>query len=385
MLVYLDNSATTKQAAQVTEAMVSAMEENYGNPSSLHHLGVMAEKALKGARAQVAGALHVSDAEVYFTSGGTEADNIAIRGSAHALRRKGRKLITSQVEHPAVLETFKALEQEGFQPVYLGVDDKGLIDMEELKAELTEDTILVSLMQVNNELGTVEPVLEVGRLLHGRDRLNFHVDAVQAFGKLPMGPVTAAADLVTVSAHKIHGPKGAGALYMKKGAKLKPPITGGGQERNIRSGTENVPGIIGFGAAAAIVCDHLEANAVRMKTVRQYLLDGMKAEIGDIRINSFEDDRCVPSVLNVSFLGVRGEVLLHDLERSQIYVSTGSACSSNKKGQSHVLKAAGLTQEEIEGAIRFSFSHYNTVEEMDYVLIHLKKAVESMRKVLRRG
>ena len=237
---------------------------------------------------------------------------------------------------------------------------------------------------VNNELGTIQPVEEAGALLKGREKLYFHVDAVQSFGKLPMKPVTDIADLVAVSAHKIHGPKGMGALYVRKGTNLRTPVNGGGQEKGLRSGTENVPGIVGFGKAAEITCGDLETRSRKIRQVRDHLMEGIKSEIEDIRINSFEDERCVCSVLNVSFPGVRGEVLLHMLEQGGIYVSTGSACSSHKKGQSHVLKAAGLSDEEIEGAIRFSFSAENTVEEMDIVLDCLKKSVSSIRKVTRR-
>ncbi len=384
MFVYLDNSSTTRQDPQVTRLMCRIMEENFGNPSSLHRLGLEAEKLMKKARQQVAQSMGAAAGEIFFTSGGTEADHIAIMGSARALKRMGNKIITSQVEHPAVLENFRALEQEGFQAVYLDVDEKGVIDLKQLEAELDENTVLVSLMQVNNELGSLEPVEQAGALIKKRSRANFHIDAVQGLGKLPVDPSSVKADLVAVSAHKIHGPKGCGALYMKKGTRLKSPVYGGGQEQGIRSGTENLPGDAGFGLAAELAAKEFSRRNQAMKEARRYLLEGIKAEIGDVRINSFEDERCVASVLNVSFLGTRGEVLLHMLEQKEIYVSTGSACSSHHKGQSHVLKAAGLSEEEMEGAIRFSFSHENTRQQMEYTLEQLKKAVESMRRVIRR-
>ena len=384
MTIYLDNSATTRPYDEVTEVVAETMREHYGNPSSLHRMGLEAEKILRGSRESLAAALAVSPGEVIFTGSGTEADNIALLGGARALKRKGKRIITDGIEHPAVLETFRALEQEGFETVFLGVDDHGRIDPDEVKAALTEDTVLVSMMHVNNELGTIQPVEEVGGILKEREKLYFHVDAVQSFGKLPMKPVTDIADLVAVSAHKIHGPKGMGALYIRKGTNLRSPVTGGGQERGLRSGTENVPGIAGFGKAAEITCGDLAGRTAAIRKVRDYLMKGIKDQIEDIRINSFEDERCVCSVLNVSFPGVRGEVLLHMLEQKEIYVSTGSACSSHKKGQSHVLKAAGLSDEEIEGAIRFSFSAFNTTEEMDIVLDCLKTSVAQIRKITRR-
>lgn len=384
MFVYLDNSATTKPYDEVVKEMSEVMSSNFGNPSSLHKMGFQAEKKVKESRLRIAEALGADPGEVYFTGSGTEGDNIAILGGARALKRKGKKIITSAVEHPAVLETFKALEQEGFKAVYLDTDSYGTVNTDQLKSELDDETVLVSLMHVNNELGTIQPVEEAGRLVKSLEKTLFHVDGVQSFGKLKMKPVVSAADMVSVSAHKIHGPKGMGALYIKKGVNIKSPVTGGGQEKNIRSGTENVPGIAGFGKAAELAYRDFDKNIENMKSVRKYLLEGIKSEIDDIKINSFEDDRCAASVLNVSFLGVRGEVLLHMLEQKDIFVSTGSACSSNKKGQSHVLKAAGLTDEEIEGAVRFSFSRFNTVEEMDYVIANLKKSVEDIRRVIRR-
>lgn len=405
MFVYLDNSATTKQYDQVTERMTRFMNEDFGNPSSLHRMGVTAERAVKEARQAVASSLYVSDEEIYFTGSGTEADNMAIFGAYHARKRRGNKIITSEVEHPAVIEACKRLEAAGVQVVYIGCDGKGLIDMKKLEESLDDSTILVTIMAVNNELGTVEPIEEIGDLVKSKGDILFHTDAVQAYGKVEMAPDKWKADLMTVSGHKIHGPKGIGAIYIKKGVHTEPLIFGGGQEKGIRSGTENTPGIAGFGLAAEIMHGNLNNRIRTMEKVRGYLLEGIKAEIPDIRINSPEtvfnseksagkqdaqsrqaDGRIAlssPGILNVSFLGCRGEVLLHFLEQRDIYVSTGAACSSRKKG-SRVLAAAGLAAPVIDSAIRFSFSEFNTIEQMDYVLVELKKAVSSMRRLTQR-
>ena len=407
MFVYLDNSATTRQYDQVTQLMMRLMKEDYGNPSSLHRMGVNVERFVKEARRSVASSLGAGDDEIVFTGSGTEADNMAIFGVWEARKRRGNKIITSKAEHPAVMEACKKLERSGVNVAYVGTDSKGLLDMDELESHLDESTILVTIMAVNNELGTVQPVEEIGGLVKERANILFHTDAVQAFGKIPVDPAKWKADLVTISSHKIHGPKGVGTLYIKKGLHIEPYIYGGGQEGGMRSGTENTPGIAGFGLAAEIGHNNLRERILAMEKARNYLLEGMKAEIPDIRINSPEavfGDKEVgselkaeaetntkesripvssPGVLNVSFLGCRGEVLLHSLEQRDIYVSTGAACSSKKKG-SHVLAAAGLAAPVIESAIRFSFSEFNTVEQMDYVLVELKKAVTSMRRLTRR-
>lgn len=367
-MIYLDNSATTRQLDQVTEVMLKYMKEDFGNPSSLYSLGVTAEKAVKEARKQMMKAMDRQQGELYFTSGGTEADSMAIFGAAMARKRRGRGIITSKVEHPAVLEACKRLEEQGFEVIYVDVDDQCRLDTAQLKNAVNEETILITIMQVNNETGTIMPIDEIAG--YKKDAL-LHTDAVQAFGKVPLPK---RADMISVSGHKIHGPKGSGALWIGKGVHIPPFLVGGGQESGMRSGTENVPAIAGLGKAAEIA---MEKNAG--EAVRDYLLEGLKTEIKDIRINSPEDG--CSSVLNVSFLGTRAEVLLHTLEQDEIYVSTGSACSSNKKGQSHVLKAMGLTDKEIEGAIRFSFSRYNTIKEMDQVLEKVKGAVGRFRRL----
>lgn len=374
MFVYLDNSATTRQYERVTEVMKTSMEENYGNPSSLHKLGLVAEKQMRQSRKTVADSLGAKEDEVFFTSGGTESDNTALFGIAHARKRAGKKIITTQVEHPAVLESCRLLEQQGFQVEYIGVDDKCRLDMEQLRAAIDSDTILISIMAVNNETGTIMPVSEIAKI---KANALLHSDAVQAYGKISLEHT--GADLISVSGHKIHGPKGIGALYVKKGVHLPAYLVGGGQERHMRSGTENVPAILGFGAAVELSRKNWTMRQETMEKARTHLLAGLLDQVPDIKINSPEDGAC--SVLNVSFLGTRGEVLLHTLEQDDIYVSTGSACSSNKKGRSHVLSAMGLSEKEIEGAIRFSFSEFNTIEEMDYVLEKVKNAVSRFRRL----
>ncbi len=382
MFVYLDNSATTKPYKEVIAETVKYMEIHYGNPSSLHRMGMTAEKALKDARKSAAASLGAKEEEIYFTSGGTEADNMALFGAVQARKRRGNKIITSQIEHPAILESCRKLEESGFRVEYLTVDPNGMIDMQALESAMDDQTILVTIMQVNNEVGSIQPISQISELKNrignklGTEIL-LHTDAVQSLGKLPIE--ISGIDLLSVSGHKIHGPKGVGALYVRKGLNVLPYLFGGGQERGLRSGTENVPAIAGFGIAAEISRKNLTKRMESIKTLKMYLTEGIRTEIPDIRFNSTEEGSS--SILNVSFLGVRGEVLLHTLEQSEIYVSTGSACSSNKKGQSHVLKAMDRSDKEIEGAIRFSFCEFNTTEELDYVLVQLKNSVQKYRKL----
>ena len=387
-IVYLDNSATTRQYDQVTDVMAEAMRETYGNPSSLHMLGVEAEKKVRSSRKILASALGASEEEFFFTSGGTESDNTVLFGVAEARKRTGKKIITTAVEHPAILEPAKRLEAMGFTVEYIGVDRNCHLNLDQLASAIDDETILISVMGVNNEAGTILPIGEIAAL---KDRYNrehktdilLHSDAVQAFGKVPVDLKGAykGVDFLSVSGHKIHGPKGIGGLYIRKGIHLPPFLSGGGQERHMRSGTENTPGIIGFGKAAEMGMADFAKRTEAMKQARARLLEGLLAEIPDIRINSPQDETASPSVLNVSFLGTRGEVLLHTLEQEGIFVSTGSACSSNKKGRSHVLTAMGLSDKEIEGAIRFSFSEENTLEEMDYTVEKVKAAVTRFRRL----
>lgn len=388
MLVYLDNSATTRQYDEVTDLMAEIAGNSFGNPSSLHGLGLDAEKHLKEGRKRIASAFNSTPEEVTLTSCGTESDNTVLLGVSRIPRPRGKKIITTAVEHPAVLEPAAELERRGFEVVRLGVDRQCRIDLDELRHELTEDTLMISVMAVNNEVGTIMPIKEIGEIKrdfnkkHGTKVL-LHTDAVQALGKISLDTKKDLrdTDLISVSAHKIHGPKGVGALYIRKGVNLLPFMLGGGQEKGFRSGTENVPGISGFGLACEMSVGDMKERADKMIAVRDHLKNGILSEIKDAVINSPDDGVC--SVLNVSFPGTRGEVILHRLEQEGIYVSTGSACSSNHKTSkgSHVLNAMGLKPGEIEGALRFSFSEFNTPEEMDYVLDKLKNAVESFRKL----
>jgi len=383
-LIYLDNSGTTKQYAEVTEEMLQVMENDYGNPSSLHRLGLSAEKLVKRARREVADSLGASPEEIYFTSGGTESDNSAILGAAYSRRRSGNKIITVKTEHPAVLESCRRLERDGFHLVYLAVDQEGVVDLHQLKSELDQQTILLSIMHVNNEVGTLQPVSEIFNIKSDWNEKNkrdvlLHVDAVQSYGKFDLSNLSA--DLVSLSGHKVHGPKGIGALYIKKGVCIDPMMVGGGQERGQRSGTENVPAIAGFGVAASLINRDRGKTAKRMAELKDRLASRIGAEIKDVRFNGGAGATASPAILNVSFLGIRGEVLLHSLEQEGIYVSTGSACASNKKGQSHVLKAMGLSSQEIEGAIRFSLGAFNTLEEIDITVDKLAAAVQKMRRL----
>lgn len=384
MFVYLDNSSTTKPYDEAVKAMTRVLEEDFGNPSSLHLLGVAAEKYIKAAGKSFANSIGASEDEVYFTSCGTESDNMALLEGALSRKSRGKKVITTKVEHPAVLEPVSRLEAMGFEVEYIGVDDKCRLDMSQLKNAITKDTVMISVMAVNNETGTVMPIREIADI---KDRFNkehgceilFHTDAVQAYGKIPLS--LKGIDMMSVSGHKIHGPKGIGGIYIRKGVSLPPYLIGGGQERNMRSGTENTPGIAGFGKAIDISFENFYSRVNSMKEARDRLLEGIRSEVKDIVINSPEDQWAGPSVLSVSFLGTRGEVLLHTLEQDGIFVSTGSACSSNKKGQSHVLRAMGLDQKTIEGTVRFSFSEFNTQEEMDFVAEKVKQAVNKFRKL----
>ncbi len=390
MLVYLDNSATTRQYDEVTSAMTEAMKNNFGNPSSLHSLGLAAEKEVRAARRSLARFVGATEEEIYFTSCGTESDNTVLMGAAEARKRRGNKIIVSAVEHPAILEPAKKLESMGYKVQYIGVDRLCRLDFQQLQNTVDEDTILISVMGVNNETGTIMPISKIAALKeeynrkHGTD-IWLHCDVVQALGKIPVNVTKEyrGVDFLSASAHKIHGPKGMGGLYAKKGLNLPPFMLGGGQEKHMRSGTENTPGIIGFGKACEIADSRFDKRVEAMREARSYLLSLIRDGIGDIALNSPEDETACPSVLNISFLGTRGEVLLHTLEQEKIYVSTGSACASNHSSAkgSHVLNAMGLSPKEIEGAIRFSFSEFNTKEEMEYVFEKLKAAVTRFRRL----
>ncbi len=380
MEIYLDNGATTRVLPEVRDEVVKLLMDDYGNPSAMHTKGVEAEKYLKNTRKIIADSLKVDIGEIYFTSGGTEGNNIAIIGAALANQRAGKHLITTKVEHASVSEAFYYLESIGFEVTYLPVDSKGIISLEKLSEAIREDTILVSIMCVNNEIGTIEPVQEIAKIIKEKNpKTLFHVDAVQAYGKIHLYPKRWKIDLMTISGHKIHAPKGTGALFIRQKVKVKPLVYGGHQERGMRSGTENVPGIAGLGVAAKWIQDGLDERSEKIREVKEYFISSVM-EIENLKNNSGE----APHVASISFRGVRSEVLLHALEERSIYVSAGAACSNNKKGTSNTLVAIGLTKEEKESTLRFTFSCFNTKEEVDEVVKVLKEIIPMLRRFTRR-
>jgi cysteine desulfurase len=363
--IYLDNSATTQVSDEVMNAMQPYNNEKYGNASSLYTRGREAAEAIEKARQQVAGAIGADTKEVIFTSGGTESDNIAIIGAARAYRDHGNHIITSSIEHPAVMQTMEHLKLEGYRVTHVPVDREGILDVNALNEAITPDTILISIMHVNNEIGTIQPVHEIGKIAQENDIL-FHTDAIQSFGKIDVNVDYLGADLLSLSGHKVHGPKGVGALFVRKGTKLKAIMYGGGQERGLRSGTENVPGIVGMGQASELAVRDLYANAAHMTRLRDRLIDGiMKEEY--VRLNGHKTKRS-PNNVNVSFHFIEGESLVLMLDAQGVETSTGSACSSKELQPSHVLLATGMRPEEAHGSLRLTNSQYNTTEDIDYVL-----------------
>lgn len=381
--IYLDNSATTKPFDEVVQYMYEVSKNTYGNPSSLHTKGIEAEGLIKKARAQIANSLKVDAKEIYFTSGGTEANNMAILGYLKANPRAGKHIITTVIEHPSVLEVFKLLEGEGFRVDYIPVDSKGLIKLEELRKVIDRETSLFSIMLVNNEVGAIQPISEIDKIRRELcPNATLHIDAVQAFGKIAVNPKSMNIDFLSISSHKIHGPKGIGALYIKKGTKIKPILIGGGQETALRSGTENVPGICGFGLAAEKINMSLEKNYDQVKAINKYFFKSLQENFEDAVINS--SDEALPYIINVSFKNLKSEVLLHHLEQKSIFVSTGSACASHKRGLSHVLKSMGINLSLIDGAIRFSFSADNSIEQINQTILALKEIIPII-SIKRRG
>lgn len=380
MNVYFDNSATTKHYDEVIEAVSKGMKEYFGNPSSLHKIGMNCEKRLNEAREYFASTIKCNKEEIYFTSGGSEGNNLILKG----LLKPGHHFITTAFEHHSIISTCKQLEEKGVKVTYLDVDSEGRISLEDLEEAITKDTVLVSIMQVNNEIGVIQDIEAIGKLIKERSsRAKFHVDAVQGYGKLPIDVNKSNVDFLTVASHKIHGPKGVGFIYIKKGIILNSLISGGSQEKGIRAGTENLPGIIGFEKAAQITFEEMESRYDKVLELKKYFVERLN-EIKDIRING-EIDGFSPYILNVSFLGVRAEVLLHLLEEQNIYVATGSACTSKSSAAhgSYVIKSLGLSNKEVESAIRFSFSYENTKEEVDYTIDVLKKSLMFLRRVKR--
>lgn len=383
MEAYFDNSATTRCSDAAMALMQQVLLEDYGNPSSLHMKGVVAEKYIKTATEQIARILKVAEKEIIFTSGGTESNNLALIGVALANQRTGKHIITTSIEHASVYNPLIFLEEQGFEVTYLPVDAQGRISMEALAEAVREDTILVSMMHVNNEIGTIEPIEEAAKLIHEKNpKTLIHVDAIQSFGKLRIYPKRMGIDLLSVSGHKIHGPKGVGFLYVKDKTKIKPIIHGGGQQKNMRSGTENVAGIAGLGAAAEELYQNFDEKIERLYELRDYLVAGMQALEGTT-VNGADGRNAAPHIVSVSFAGIRAEVLLHALEERGIYVSTGSACSSNHPAISGTLKAIGVKPELLDSTVRFSLSVESTREEADYVLEQLAELLPMLRRFRR--
>lgn len=384
MEVYLDNSATTKCYDSVRDIVEKVMCEDYGNPSSMHRKGVVAEKYVKEARSVLAKSLKVQDKEIFFTSGGTESDNLAIRGVARANKRAGKHLITTSIEHPAVLNTMQYMEEQGYRVTFLPVDQYGRVRLDALRDALCEDTVLVSIMYVNNEVGAVQPIQEAARVIKNYNKnILFHVDAVQGYGKYRIFPKREGIDMLSLSGHKIHGPKGIGALYIDERVKIKPIVFGGEQQHNIRSGTENVPGIAGLGMAAKEIYTGLEEKVAVMRKLKGKFVEGIK-RIPYTAIHGLYDDTSAPHIISVGFMGVRSEVLLHALEDQGIYVSSGSACASNHPQISGVLKGIGTRREFLDATLRFSMSEFTTEEEIDYTLKTLYNLVPMLRRYSRR-
>jgi cysteine desulfurase len=386
MKVYLDNSATTMVAKEVVEAILPYFSGDFGNAQSVHAFGQRAKAAVENARRQVAALIHATPAEIVFVSGGTEADNLAIRGIAEAHQASGRHLITTKIEHPAVLAMCEALEQRGFRVTYLPVSRSGLVNLKEVRASLTDETILLSIMQANNETGTIQPLQEVAELVRerraqGHKHLHLHTDAVQSVGKIPVDVKTLGVDLLSLSGHKIHAPKGVGALFIKKGTRLEKLFYGGHHERDKRPGTENVPGIVGLGAAAELARVNFVERTSRMCQLRDDLEQRVVQEIPGAQING-DVERRVPNIANLSFSGMDGESLLIALDLKGIAVSTGSACASGSLEPSHVLTALGLSRQQVRGSLRISLSAYTTGEEIDYALEALKEISGRLREML---
>ncbi len=383
MEVYLDNSATTRAFPEVAELMTKIMLEDYGNPSSMHFKGMQSEQYIKTAKEQIARLLKVNEREIVFTSGGTEADNLALIGTCMANRRSGNHVITTKIEHPAILKTMQYLEEQGFKVTYLPVDGTGRIRLEDLKKSMRQDTILVSIMHTNNEIGSVQPIEEAGMLIKRMNpRTLFHVDAVQGFGKFRIWPKKMYVDMLSVSGHKIHGPKGIGFLYINEKVKIRPIIFGGEQQRGLRSGTENVPAIAGLGLASQKIYEKLEEDTERMYGLREQLIEGI-SDMDHVRINGCPHREGAPHIVSVSFHGIKSQVLLNKLSEKGICVSAGSACSSNHPRPSETLKAIGIERFLLESTLRFSLSLFTTEEEIGYTVQALHEIVPVLRKYSR--
>ena len=379
--IYLDHAATTPVSESVLEAMMPFFRENAGNASAIHGTGREARKAVEKARNQVADVLDAEPGEIIFTGGGSESDNLALKGTAFAMEQKGRHLITTAIEHPAVLNTCKWLEKHGFEVTYVMPDEKGRIDPEQIRRKIREDTVLVSVMAANNEIGTLEPVAEIGKITREKGIL-FHIDAVQAVGAVPVDVNQWKADLLSVSAHKFYGPKGIGALYVRKGTRIDPLICGGEQERGLRAGTENVPGIVGLGQAIREAAEKLGQNAARTAILRDRLAAGILSSVPDSFLNGSWEER-LPNNCSIRFSGIDGEALLLRLDLAGIAASAGSACTAGSQEISHVLKAIGLSDEEAKSSLRLTTGEDNTEEEIDETVKTVKAIVEDLRSLFR--
>jgi cysteine desulfurase len=377
--VYLDHNATTPVDPQVLEAMLPYYRQKYGNASTLYALGREARIAVDEAREQIAELIHAQPTEIYFTSGGTESDNTALKGVAFANRQRGNHIITSQIEHSAVLDTCRYLEKQGFEVTYLPVDRFGKVHPEQVLKALTNRTILISIMHANNEIGTIQPIEEIGTIARER-RIYFHTDTVQTFGKLPIDVKQMKIDLLSISAHKIYGPKGIGALYIRKGVNIDPLLHGGEQERKRRAGTENVPAIVGFGKAVELAKKQMQEEAQYLTKLRNQLFEGLQSRVEGITLNGHPVDR-LPNTLNISVKYVKGEALLLQLDKQGIYISTGSACASGSIEPSHVLLALGMSEQEARNSIRFSLGRENTEEDIAYVLNVFPEVVRKLRGI----
>lgn len=384
---YLDNSATTRVYPEVVELMSKIMLEDYGNPSSMHNKGVEAEKYVTEATKRIAKALKVQEKEIFYTSGGTESDNLALIGTAMANKRAGMHIITTKVEHPAILNTVAYLSSEGFEIDYLSVDSVGRISLEELKEKLRKDTILVSVMHTNNEVGAVMPIAEAGALIKSvNPSCLFHVDAVQGFGKAEIYPKRMNIDMLSVSGHKIHGPKGIGILYINEKVKIKPISYGGGQQKGMRNGTLNVPGIAGIGLATEMITKDIQAKRQKLFELKKYFL-AEASKIENVTINGCVPEHVeetAPHIINISVEGLRSEVMLHALEEKGIYVSAGSACASHSKKESSTLKSMGATAAQMDGALRISMSEFTTKEQLEYTISSLKEVIEMYKRFTRK-
>ena len=378
MDIYLDNSATTKLDKEVLKEMLPYLQENYGNPSSAYRIGRENKAIIEDARKQVAKVLNANTEEIYFTSGGSESDNMALKGVAFANQDKGRHIITSKIEHPAVLDTCKELERHGFEITYINVDKKGIVDLKQLETSIREDTILISIMFANNEIGTIEPIKNIGRIAKQYNIL-FHTDSVQAIGNIKIDVKELGIDLLSLSAHKFYGPKGIGALYVRDGINFRKYLNGGHQERNKRAGTENVAGIVGLGKAITLAYNNFEDKNKYLYNLRTYLINEIKNNIPDIRINGDIEKR-LPGNINISVKGVEADNILTELDKRGIFISTGSACTTGSIESSHVLKAIGLSDTEAHSSIRISLGKYNTKDELKHFSKELKEIIENLRK-----